>query len=102
MMIFYITDSSATKLSMKHHKKRYSRKTDKQGIHANEYQDMAIRSLDNTQKEKQKIGSARIPEKESIPGVQSVSKLKDEAIEGNKIAIPTKDSSNNESTPSGG
>ena len=75
MMIFYITDEvPATKLSMKHHKKRYSRKTDKQGIHANEYQDMAIRSLDNTQKEKQKIGSARIPEKESIPGVQSVSK----------------------------
>ncbi|MGA8106749.1 MAG: hypothetical protein WB815_08850 [Nitrososphaeraceae archaeon] len=86
---------------MKHHKKRYSRKTDKQGIHANEYQDMAIRSLDNTQKEKQKIGSARIPEKESIPGVQSVSKShKDEAIEGNKIVIPTKDSSNNDSTPS--
>jgi len=86
---------------MKHHKKRYSRKTDKQGIHANEYQDMAIRSLDNTKKEKQKIGSARIPEKESIPGVQSVSKPhKDEAIEGNKIVIPTKDSSNNESTPS--
>lgn len=86
---------------MKHHKKRYSRKTDKQGIHANEYQDMAIRSLDNTQKEKQKIGSARIPEKESIPSVQSVSKPhKDEAIEGIKIEIPTKDSSNNESTPS--
>jgi hypothetical protein len=86
---------------MKHHKKRYSRKTDKQGIHANEYQDMAIRSLDNTQKEKQKIGSARIPEKESIHSVQSVSKpQKDEAIEGNKIAIPTNDSSNNESTPS--
>jgi hypothetical protein len=86
---------------MKHHKKRYSRKTDKQGIHANEYQDMAIRSLDNTQKEKQKIGSARIPEKESIHSVQSVSKpQKGEAIEGNKIAIPTKDSSNNESTPS--
>ena len=86
---------------MKHHKKRYSRKTDKQGIHANEYQDMAIRSLDNTQKEKKKIGSARIPEKESIPSVQSVSKPhKDEAIEGNKIAIPTKDSSNNDSTPS--
>jgi hypothetical protein len=86
---------------MKHHKKRYSRKTDKQGIHANEYQDMAIRSLDNTQKEKQKIGSARIPEKEFIPSVQSESKPhKDEAIEGNKIAIPTKDSSNNDSTPS--
>jgi hypothetical protein len=86
---------------MKHHKKRYSRKTDKQGIHVNEYQDMAIRSLDNTQKEKQKIESARIPEKESIPSVQSVSKPhKDEAIEGNKIAIPTKDSSNNDSTPS--
>lgn len=86
---------------MKHHKKRYSRKTDKQGIHVNEYQDMAIRSLDNTQKEKQKIKSARIPEKESIPSVQSVSKPhKDEAIEGNKIAIPTKDSSNNDSTPS--
>jgi hypothetical protein len=86
---------------MKHHKKRYSRKTDKQGIHANEYQDMAIRSLDNTQKEKQKIGSTRIPEKESIPSVQSVTKPhKDEAIEGNKIAIPTKDSSNKDSTPS--
>ena len=86
---------------MKHHKKRYSRKTDKQGIHENEYQDMAIRSLDSTQKEKQKIGSARIPEKESIPSVQSVSKShKDEAIEGNKIPIPTKDPSNNESTPS--
>jgi hypothetical protein len=86
---------------MKHHKKRYSRKTDKQGIHANEYQDMAIRSLDNTQKEKKKIGSARIPEKESIPSVQSESKPhNDEAIEGNKIAIPTKDSSNNDSTPS--
>jgi hypothetical protein len=86
---------------MKHHKKRYSRKTDKQGIHANEYQDMAIRSLDNTQKEKQKTGSARIPDKESIPSVQSVSKPhKDEAIEGNKIAIPTKDFSNNDSTPS--
>ncbi|MGA9296740.1 MAG: hypothetical protein WBV72_04980, partial [Nitrososphaeraceae archaeon] len=86
---------------MKYHKKRYSRKTDKQGIHANEYQDMAIRSLDNTQKEKKKIGSARIPEKESIPSVQSVSKPhKDEAIEGIKIAIPTKDSSNNDSTPS--
>ena len=28
----------------------HSRKTDKQGIHANEYQDMAIRSLDNTKK----------------------------------------------------
>jgi hypothetical protein len=86
---------------MKHHKKQYSRKTDKQGIHANEYQDMAIRSLDNTQKEKKKIGSARIPEKESIPSVQSESKPhKDEAIEGNKIAIPTKDSSINDSTPS--
>jgi hypothetical protein len=86
---------------MKHHKKRYYIKTDKQGIHANEYQGMAIRSLDNTQKEKQKVGSARIPEKKSIPSVQSVSKPhKDEAIEGNKIAIPTKDSSNNDSTPS--
>lgn len=86
---------------MKHHKKRYSRKTDKQGIHANEYQDMAIRSLNNTQKEKQKIGSARIPDKESIPSVQSENKPhKDEALEGNKIAIPTKDSSNNDSTPS--
>ena len=83
---------------MKHHKKRYSRKTDKQGIHANEYQDMAIRSLDNTQKEKQKIGSARIPEKESIPSVQLSKPHKDEAIEGNKIAISTKDSSNNDST----
>ena len=86
---------------MKHHKKQYSRKTDKQGIHANEYQDMAIRSLDNTQKEKKKIGSAQIPEKGSIPSVQSESKPhKDEAIEGNKIAIPTKDSSINDSTPS--
>jgi hypothetical protein len=86
---------------MKHHKKRYYRKTDKQGIHANEYQGMAIRSLDNTQKEKQKAGSARIPEKKLIPSVQPESKPhEDEAIEGNKIVIPTKDSPNNDSTPS--
>ena len=58
-------------------------------------------ALTTHKKKRQKIGSAQIPEKESIPSVQSVSKPhKDEAIEGNKIAIPTKDSSINDSTPS--
>ena len=56
-----------------------------------------------TQKKKSRKLEALGFQKKNQFQIQSVSKShKDEAIEGNKIAIPTKDSSNNESTPSGG
>ena len=82
------------------HKKRYSRKTDKQGIHAKKYEGMAIRSLDRPQEEKQRSRSAGIPEKKSISNSQLVNTPhKDDSLEGNPIGFQTMDSSVTESTP---
>jgi hypothetical protein len=82
------------------HKKRYSRKTDKQGIHAKKYEGMAIRSLDRPQEEKQRNRSAEIPENKSISNTQLVNKPHDDdSIEGNPVVFQTMDSSIIESTP---
>jgi hypothetical protein len=90
----------ATKLSMKRHKKRHPRTTDKHGIHAKDYQDMAIRSIDNTKKEKQKSETTRIPEKKSTPSTNSVNKpQKEELKEDEIIVVPALDSSDNDSLP---
>ena len=54
---------------------------------------MAIRSLDRSQKEKQRSRSAGIPDKKSIPSTKPVSKPhEDGAIEGNTIEIQTMNS----------
>jgi hypothetical protein len=82
------------------HKKQYSRKTDKQGIHAIKHEGMAIRSLDRPQEEKQRSRSAGIPEKKSISNSQLVNTPhKDDSLEGNPIGFQTMDSSVTESTP---
>jgi hypothetical protein len=88
----------ATKLSMKRHKKRHPRTTDKHGIHAKEYQDMAIRSIDNSKKEKQKSESTRIPEKKSTSSTDSVNKPQKEGLkEDERIVVLPLDSSDNDS-----
>jgi hypothetical protein len=82
------------------HKKRYSRKTDKQGIRAKKYEGMAIRSLDRPQEEKQRSRSAGIPEIKSIPNTQLVNKPhEDDSVEAKSIGFQTMDSSVTEPTP---